>query len=379
MVKPVYLDYAAATPVDPTVIDAMQPFWQDKFYNPSAIYLASRDVGQQLAQARARVAHWLGSQSEEIIFTAGATEANHIAIEGILKRYPDGNIAVSSTEHPAVLKLAEATLNSLIIPVNQTGQVDVDWLMKNITDKTVLISVHYANNETGSIAPIQALSRVVSDIRQQRTKTGVDLPLYLHSDATQAAQYLDLHVNRLGVDLMTISAGKIYGPKQVAALYVRGGIKLSPRLLGGGQERGLRSGTENVAGASGLAAALDLVQSDRHQEAQRIEVLRNQLQNALGEKVVVNGDLKHRLANFLHVSLPGQDGERLVMELDEVGVQAATGAACSANLDQPSHVLQAMGLKPDVIRGSVRFTLGRPTTEQQIQTAIKRIKSVIES
>lgn len=380
--KSIYLDYAAATPIADEVIVAMAPYYQQSWHNPSALYLAGRKTKIALNQARADVAHWLGARPAEIIFTAGATEANQLALTGLMTSLADSKseILVSATEHAAVLGAAEVSPRSSVIPVDQTGRIDLTALEQSIKSQTLIVSVHYANNETGVVQSLKSVSALILAERNRRLAAGEKRPIYLHTDASQAAQYLDLHVSRLGVDLMTLSAGKIYGPKQVAALYIRGGIQLTPLLVGGGQERGLRSGTENVAGAVGMARALSLVQADRQTETKRLAHLRDKFEKTLSSinGIEFNGHRRHRLPNFSHISVAGSDGERLVMELDEAGIQAATGAACSANSQEPSHVLLAMALDRRAIDGSIRFSLGRSTTAADMDKAAKALRSLLD-
>ncbi|HXY17999.1 MAG TPA: aminotransferase class V-fold PLP-dependent enzyme, partial [Candidatus Nitrosopolaris sp.] len=252
--KSIYLDYAAATPVDEKVIAAMQPFFSDQFYNPSATYLAGRAARRALDEARSSVAGWLGARPGEITFTAGATEANNLVISGLMRHFPDGEVLVSAIEHESVLAPA-SQFQCRQIPVTRQGITDLAKLEKMITPKTVLVSVMLVNNELGTVQPVKEVAKILNKSSILR-KGG--LPLYLHSDAAQAASLFDLHVSRLGVDMLSFNGGKIYGPKQSGALYVRAGIELQPLILGGGQERNLRSGTENLAAAAGLAKALEL-------------------------------------------------------------------------------------------------------------------------
>lgn len=372
----IYLDYAAATPLDESVARAMQPYYATSFYNPSATYLAAQDIRKALSVAREQVAHWLGARRSEIIFTAGGTEANNLAIHGIMRQFPGGNIVISSIEHESVQAPAgrydvrEAT-------VQPDGRIDLKDLCQKIDDKTVLISVMYANNEIGTVQPVRDVAKIVGQVRTQRTSK--DLPLYFHSDACQAANYLDLHVARLGVDLLTLNGGKIYGPKQTGALYVKAGIRVLPLIDGGGQEQGLRSGTENVAGAIGLATALQLVQTDRHAESERLRTLQQQFFSSLKQHVPtanVNGSMKYRLPNNLHFTIPGVDNERLLIQLDESGIQAAAGSACSASDEMPSHVLRAIGLSDNDAQASLRLTMGRPTTLTQLEQTIRTLKEL---
>lgn len=373
----VYLDHAAATPLDAEVLKVMQPYWQEKFANPSATYSAAREVKQALADARAAVAHWLGARPAEVVFTAGGTEANNLAVHGVMREFPDGNVVVSAIEHESVLMPARHYENRETA-VGADGRIDLKDLENKIDDRTVLVSVMYANNEIGTIQPIREVARLVESVRRRRNGGG--LPLYLHTDACQAANYLDLHAARLGVDLLTINGGKIYGPKQAGALYVKAGARILPLIDGGGQERGLRSGTENVASIIGLAAALDKAQTIRHQEAKRLQGLQQQFFKEL-EKAApamsINGSLKHRLPNNVHITMPGQDNERLIIELDERGIAAAAGSACSASNEEPSHVLRAIGLDDEAARASLRLTLGRSTTNKDIERCLNALQDIL--
>lgn len=377
--KSIYLDYAAATPLDPRVLKAMQPYFSQVFHNPSSVYLAAREARKVLDQARGTVASCLGAKSGEVIFTSGATEANNLAITGIMKQFTDGEVLVSAIEHESVLAPAGQFTNHLI-PVDKYGIVDLDRLAKMISDKTVLVSVMYVNNEIGSAQPLVKIAQLIEQIKKQRLKAGNQRSLYLHTDAAQAGSLFDLKVSRLGVDLLTINGGKIYGPKQSGALYIKAGTKLSPLLLGGGQEFGLRSGTESLASAVGLAEALKLTQAKKTSELKRLQKLSadfiEQLQQSL-PAAVVNGHTKLRSPHIVSVSLPGQDAERLVMELDERGIQAAVGSACSASKEDPSHVLRAIGLNEPLIRASLRFSLGRGTSEADLKNTVATLVKIL--
>jgi len=376
----IYLDYAAATPMDKSVSDAMQPYFTEKFYNPSATYLAARAVKKDLETARAKVAYWFGARPNEITFTAGTTEANNLVINGVMRQYPDATIVVSAIEHESVLAPAHQ-YDCIETPVTPKGLVDLDALRKNITDNTVLISIMYANNEVGTVQPLNHVGLMVEEIRKDRRNRGIELPLYLHSDAAQAANYLDLHASRLRLDFMTINGGKIYGPKQSGVLYANSHVRLLPQILGGGQERGLRSGTENVAGSIGLAQALDIVQNRRHQEVARLHKLQQVFISELEKhipSVVINGSRGKRLPNNVHVTIPGQDNERLLMGLDEASILCAAGSACSASNEEPSHVLRAMGISEQDAQSSLRFTMGAQTTENMIHATIEAlVKAVV--
>ena len=375
----IYLDYAAATPLDSTVLSAMQPYFADRFYNPSATYLAAKATAKDIEGARARIAGWLGARPSELVFTAGGTEANNLAIHGVMSNHQDGTLLVGRVEHESVLEPARQHQHKEVA-VMTDGRTDLTALEKMLTDQVVMVSIMYANNEIGTVQPLRLIADILQTVRRDRHRRGVKTPLYFHTDACQAGAYLDLHVSRLGVDLMTLNGGKIYGPKQSGVLYVKTGTILGSHIQGGGQEHGLRSGTENVAGIMGLAAALDLVQSRRREEALRIQGLSKRFMEELTKSLPnsrVNGSTKHRLPNNVHVTFPGQDNERLMMSLDEAGIQCALGSACSASSDEPSHVLRAIGMEEADIRSSLRFTLGYGTTEEELEQTVKTLQRLI--
>lgn len=398
MTKPptVYLDHAAATPLDPDVLSVMQPYLSEWFYNPSALYLAAKQVGRDITGAREAVAQTLGARPSEITFTAGGTEANNLAIHGIMTQFPDANIVVSAVEHDSVLKPA-AVHNMRVAEVTSKGIVDLRALRASIDDSTVLVSIMYANNELGTVQPLSSIARIVQDIRHERVTTGNLRPLYLHTDACQAANYLPLTKARLGVDLMTLNGGKIYGSKQTGCLFVRSGVELHAQILGGGQERDIRSGTENVAGIIGFARALTKAQQLREAEHKRLTglkehcirelyarvpngIITTSLQEEASAEEVAEIMKKHpdalahslppTLPNFVHIRIPGADNERLIMELDERGIMAAAGSACSASSDEPSHVLTAIGLSDADAQSSIRFTMGRSTTRADLTRVV---------
>lgn len=376
---PIYLDYAAATPLDSAVLEAMMPYLKDEFYNPSASYQSAKRVRGAINESRRFVAHWLGVKPSEIIFTAGGTEANNLVINGVMSKYSGSEIIISSIEHES-LKEPANQFRCSEAPVDKSGLIDIPKLEKLITDKTALISVVYANNEIGTIQPLREIYMIIEKIRKDRLEKGNKRPLYLHTDACQAGNYLDLHVARLGVDFMTLNGGKIYGPKQSGALYVRAGLELNPFVRGGGQEQGLRSGTENVASCVGFGRALDIAQSMRVEEAQRVSELRDEFIKMLLKsfpKAKINGSLKKRLPNNISVTFPGVDNERLMMQLDESGIMCAVGSACSASNDEPSHVLKAIGLTDEQARSTLRFTLGRQTTQDDLNKVIDSLKEVL--
>ncbi|HSX15495.1 MAG TPA: cysteine desulfurase family protein [Candidatus Saccharimonadales bacterium] len=374
-----YLDHAAATPMDPAVLKAMRPFFSEQFYNPSATYLPAQKVRAALEQARSDVAMVLGARSSEVIFTAGGTESDNLAIAGVMQQFPDANVVVGAVEHDAVLEPARQ-FDCSIASVDAQGVIDLADLESKINAQTVLVSVMYANNEVGTIQPIRQIAALLGRVRDERRQTGNKLPLYFHTDACQAANYLDLQVARLGVDLMTLNGGKIYGPKQSGVLYVSAKVQLAPLIRGGGQERNLRSGTENVAACVGFAKALQLVQAKRHDESKHLSELQSLAFKLIEEKLpgaVVNGSRKHRLPNNIHLTLPGEDNERLLVELDERGILAAAGSACSASDEAPSHVLRAMGLSDADAQASLRLTTGQSTTDSDIQKLITNLSQIV--
>jgi cysteine desulfurase len=379
----VYLDYAAATPVDKRVLDAMLPYFREKFYNPSSDYGPSREVRVAVADARKTVAEAIGAKQTEIIFTAGGTEANNLAILGIADRFPEGEILYSAIEHESVLEpikyLKTKGQRTRSIGVNEQGLVEADRLADKITEDTVLVSIMYANNEVGTIQPIGKISQVVKAARKDRQKRGNKTPLYLHTDACQATQYLDMHASRLGVDMMSINSGKIYGPKQIGAVYVKAGTKISPIIHGGGQESGMRSGTENVPAVVGFAEAIKLASNVKKDEVRRMKDLQQdfcrQILSVKGAQI--NGSMKKRLPNNIHVTFPGIDNEKLLMQLDELGIYASAGSACSAAKGQASQVLSAMGISDREARSSVRFSLGRHTTVEDITRAARVVSKLV--
>lgn len=370
----IYLDHAAATPLDKDVFTAMQPYLFDKFYNPSSPYAPAVAVRRDYENAKSTIASIIGAHSGELIMTAGATESINLAF-GVMK----GHVISSTIEHQAVLETAKRYKHTLV-DVDARGRVNPFDIVKCIKDDTWLVSIGIANSEIGTIQPLSQIAHAITDIRKERLLHGNKTPLYLHTDASQGAGQLDLHVAGLGVDLMTLNAAKIYGPKQVGLLYASRSVKLKPQIFGGGQEQGLRSGTENVPGVIGMAVALKKADSMRSREVKRLLDLRSTMQNTLTEAfpdAVISGHPKHRLAGHLHVSFPGIDAERLVFALEAMGVFVATGSACAANKSTRSHVLSAIGMPDNIADGSLRITLGRDSSESSNEEATKKIIDAI--
>jgi cysteine desulfurase len=374
MSKPIiYLDHAAATPLDERVFRVMEPYFADHFYNPSAAYAPAREVRADLEDARHRLAIVIGAKKDEIILTAGATESVNLAIHGLLAG--GGHAVIGATEHQAVTQAVQPYSHN-IAPADPRGIITPEAVSSAVIDETVLVSITAADSELGTVQSLQKIAAAIEGIRSDRRARGVKTPLYFHSDASQVAGVIDIHVSRLGVDMLSLNAAKCYGPKQVGLLWLRSHIQLEPIVRGGGQERGLRAGTEYVAGAVGFATALENAQAERHKEGARLAELRDKLQHALTNEIpelVVNGHPKRRLPGHLHVSLDGLDAERVIFRLDEDGILAATGAACAANKNTRSSVLEAIGLADTLSDGSLRFTLGKLVDEEMIDRAVPTI------
>ena len=368
----IYLDHAAATPVSQKVLKAMEPYFLDDFFNPSAAYLPAKKVAAEYEAAKGVIAHAIGTKANDIVITAGATEANNLAL-GVVG---SATLLYLVTEHDSVRKPAER-LGGEAVKVLPSGVIDLDDLKAKISDATMLISVSLVNNELGTIQPLAEIAEIIRKVRFNRLSRGIKTPLYLHSDASQALSLLDVNVARLGVDLMTLNAAKVYGPKGVGALYVSHEVKLSPLTVGGGQERGLRSGTENVPGVIGFATAVaeakEHLNGNRKKYAKWKKILLDELQ---GYELV---NRKHSLDNFAVLCYNGIDAERLIFLLEEQGVYVATGAACAASKGVRSHALKAIGLTDGQIAGSLRVTLGETNTEEQIHEAARIINAAVRA
>lgn len=374
----VYLDYAAATPLDPRVFHAMLPYLQENFGNPSSIHAEGRAAKTAVETARAKAAEAIGARPEEVTFTSGVTEAINIALLGALEagKTFGRHVVTVATEHQATLKALEASGAELtLVPVDDEGNVSVDAVLAAIRPDTVLVTLMYANNEIGVIAPIQDIGKKLAKMRRDRKST---YPL-LHTDAAQAPLYLNCNVEDLRVDLMSISGGKMHGPKGTGLLFHRSGVLLAPRFFGGGQEHGLRPGTENVAGIVGCAEALQLAQRDREARSRKVQEVRDLLAAELKNlfpQIAVNGSWKNRLPNNINISLPTVDGEACIVYLDEQGIAASTASSCTAKTSM-SHVLRALGHNDNRIRGSIRFTLGEKTTQDDVVAAARALASVV--
>ena len=403
----IYLDHAAATPVDSRVLEAMEPYFLRDFFNPSAAYLPAKKVASDYEAAKGVIAHAIGAKASDIVITAGATEANNLAFSAIIASFEkalsrDGSLApvvtglapsssvVTSgsprvvpfpklvlyleTEHDSVREIAERC-SSQAVKVLPSGLIDLEDLKAKITDETRLISVALVNNEIGVIQPLAEIAGIIRDVKFDRLKRGVKVPLLLHSDASQALNLLDINVTRLGVDLLTLNAAKVYGPKGVGALYVSHEVKLRPLTYGGGQENGLRSGTENVPGVIGFAKAVELAKEHLNGNRKKYATWRKIFLSELQRYELVNK--KHTLDNFIVLCYNGIDAERLVFLLEEKQIYVSTGAACAASKGVKSHVLKAIGLSDEQIAGSLRLTLGETNDEAQIHEAARIINEVV--
>lgn len=373
----IYLDHAAATPIDPLVVAAMQPYFTELFYNPSSPYVSAVQVKRDYREAKARIARELGVLGDELVMTAGATESINLGLSAA----GDGVLAVGATEHTSVLEVAKH-LGGIVIPADEKGRITAEAVRRSMHSDITLISVGLVNNELGIIQPIDEIMQVVEAERERRRAAGESSPLYVHCDASQGLPLLDIKPKRMGIDLLTLSAAKVYGPKQVGLLWVRPGVTVSARIAGGGQEGGLRSGTENVAGVVGFAVAVELAAKRRSGEIKRLRGLRDEMQRTLEREfpwMIVSSDKKKSLANFLHISFPGIDAERLIFWLEQRGVMVATGSACAANKGTQSHVLTAISMGDEAIRGSLRISLGRLSTEENCQEAARLIIEAVRT
>ncbi len=442
-----YFDYAASTPVDPAVIRAMAPFWADKFGNPGSLHSFGQEASAAVFEARDMIAKSLGCHYSEIVFTGSATEANNLAIRGVLRgimnnesgikngeksiihnsKFIIPKVIVSAIEHDSILgtcrELEKDGVEVVYLPVSKNGIVDLKKLESALDERTILVSIMYANNEVGTIQPIFEISKIIKDFKNRKIK-GQNLnfkeksnqptnqltnyPL-MHTDAVQAFNYLDCNVNNLGTDLMTLSSQKIYGPKGIGLLYVRRNPNyknqilkfelenlnlsaLAPIITGGGQERGFRAGTENVPGIVGFAKAVELISSPssantsagRESENKRLRKLQEYFLKQvkkINSKIELNGDAKNRLPNNINLHIPAKDSrgsaQDLVIALDMAGFAVSPGSACSARVCSPSHVLKALGYSDEKSMSGLRITFGRQTTKADVDGLLKNIRKIL--
>ena len=379
--NPIYLDHAATTPVRPEVLDAMVPYFGASFGNPSSIYSLAQEARKAVDESRENVARTLGARISEIVFTSGGTESDNAALKGVafaLRQVGD-HIVTSSIEHHAVLhtchQLEQFGFNITYLPVDSHGLVDPDDVARAITDRTTLVSVMLANNEIGTIEPIAEISRAVKAEARRRDRT-----IVVHTDAVQAAGFLEVDANKLGVDLLSLSAHKLHGPKGVGALFVRRGTPFEPQQMGGGQERQRRSGTENVPGIVGLGEALRLAQEERDHVSTHCAGLRDKLIAGIQSKMDgtrLNGHPTQRLPNNVNISFEGVEGEPILLGLDLAGICASSGSACSSASLEPSHVLLAIGLSANLAQSSLRITVGRYNTEGEVDRVLAVVPGLV--
>ncbi len=438
--KKIYLDYSAAAPLDKRVLKAMLPYFCDKFGNPSSIHSFGQEAIAGVDKAREQVSRFLNCEPDEIIFTSGATESDNLAIKGVIKAiqkspnppsassgqalYQGGiknlHIITSSIEHPAVLEpcreLEKEGVEAAYLPVKTNGVIDAGELKKAIKENTALVSIMYANSEVGSVQPIREIGKIISKINEKKLKDWKNAkpavrgnkprPIYFHVDATQAVNFLNCDTRWNYIDLLSMSGHKIYGPKGAGALYVKTGIPIEPLQLGGHQENGLRSGTYNVPGIVGLGRAIELLELNKTKKPpcaealedkqknnkttaqksiqprnKKIEKLRDRLVSGVMKNipdVILNTDRENAVPSHANFSFLGVEGESILISLDLEGIAVSTGSACASGKLEPSYVLLAMGIKPEVAHSSIRFSLGKFTTEQEIKKAIKILPPIIK-
>jgi len=372
--RPVYMDHAATTPVRPEVVEAMLPYFSERFGNPSSIYALAREAKEAVEEARGRVAAAIGANPEEVYFTSGGTEADNWAVKGVALRGKGDHIVTSAIEHHAVLHPCQALEKQgyrvTSLPVDEFGRVEPAAVEEAITDATVLVSVMAANNEIGTIQPIAAIAKIAHDHK-----------VPFHTDAVQAIGAFPVDVDAMGADLLALSAHKFGGPKGVGALYVRKGTRIGTFMDGGAQERGRRAGTENVPGIVGLGCAIELAVAEMPQNAPRLAGMRDRLIRGILDaipEIRLNGHPTERLPNNVNVAFRYVEGESILLMLDALGIAASTGSACTSASLEPSHVLTSCGLPPEEAHGSLRLTLGSRNTEEDVDYVLSVLPGVIE-
>ena len=375
MADRIYLDYAATAPVLPEVLEAMLPFFSGNYGNPSGIYKTGRDARKAVEAARRQTAEVLGAESREVYFTSGGSESDNLAIKGtaMALREKGNHIVTSCIEHPAVLNtchwLEKQGFRVTYLPVNEYGIVSPDELQRMIQPETVLVSIMTANNEIGTIEPVAH----IGEICHERN-------VLFHTDAVQAVGMLNVRADELKADMISISAHKFHGPKGIGALFIRKGTRLDPIIHGGSQERGLRAGTENVPGIVGMGKAIDIAESERKINSERIRMLRDMLIRMILQRIpktILNGHPNKRLPNNCSFSFEGIESEALLLRLDLAGISASGGSACTTGSMEISHVLQSIGLNQEMSKGSIRLTLGRETTREEIERTAKVLSEIV--
>ncbi|MEI6144643.1 MAG: aminotransferase class V-fold PLP-dependent enzyme [Candidatus Berkelbacteria bacterium] len=391
--KRIYLDHSATTPVAPEVLEAMLPYFSEKFGNASSVHSFGQEARGAVDNSRHQIAEVLNSKSTEIIFTSGGSEADNLAVRGVIEAltsYQFTNesenettnkkklhVVTSAFEHHAILETvkeleADGKIEATFISPNKDGLVEVADVEAAIKPNTVLVSIMYVNNEIGTVQPIRAIGQMIEKLNKARGQK-----IYFHIDAVQAAEYFDMNVDTLHVDLLTMSAHKIYGPKGIGLLYVRSGVQIKHQIIGGGQEYKKRAGTENVASIVGFAKAVELINQSNNG---LIAKLRDKLTDGLLKipNSCLNGSRELRSPANVNISFMNAEGEAILLNLDMEGIAASTGSACTSGSLSPSHVLLSMGLKPEQCHGSIRFTLGRKTTEEEIDKVLAVMPGIIE-
>ena len=375
-IKKIYLDYAATTPVDPRVVKAMLPYFSEKFGNTMSLYSFGQEAKEALEESREVIADLIRAKANEIIFTSSATESNNLALKGIAfaNKNKGRHIIISSIEHPCIMEsakwLEKEGFEITRLRVDGYGQVDPDDIKKAIRKDTILVSVMHANNEIGTIEPIEEIGKICREKE-----------VYFHTDAAQSFGKISIDVDKMNIDLLTASSHKMYGPKGVACVFIRKGTKITPIIHGGGHEFGFRSSTVNVAAIVGFAKACDICRKEMKKENERLIKLRDKLINGVLEKIKfshLNGHPQKRLPNNANFSFDFVEGESMVVQLDLLGIAASTGSACSSAKLEPSHVLLAIGLKPEQIHGSLRLSLGRWTRESDINYVLKVLPKIVK-
>jgi cysteine desulfurase len=369
------MDNNATTQVAPEVVEEMMPYYTQFYGNPSSMHTFGGNVGMKLKQARAKLAGLLGAQPEEIVYTSCGTESDSTAIWAALRGNPDKrHIITSKVEHPAIKNLGEYLngngYRTTFVPVNDKGNLDLDYLYDHLSDDTAIVSLMWANNETGVIFPIDEIAQKVTD-----------RGIVFHTDAVQAAGKIPLNMAKSRVDMLSLSGHKLHAPKGVGALYVRKGTKYAPFLMGGHQEHGRRGGTENVASIIGMGKAAELVADKMEMENSRVPALRDKLEQALLEKIpnsMVNGDVSNRLPNTSSIAFEYVEGEAILLMMDEFNICASSGSACTSGSLEPSHVLRAMGVPFTAAHGSIRFSLSSYNTEDEVDLVIDKLPPIIE-
>ena len=371
----IYLDNNATTPIDPAVAAKMATFLREQFGNPSSLYPVGRSAKEALTESREAVAEFMGAHRSEITFTGSGTEADNFALQGVLEAFPDKTeIITSAIEHPAVLETARALEKRGVAvryaPVDGTGLVDLDFIRSAVTPRTALVSIMHANNELGTIQPIEEIARIAHD-----------KGALVHTDAVQSFGKIPVDVGRLGVDLLSVSAHKVYGPKGIGALYIRRGTDIRPFIHGGHQERGLRAGTENTAGIVGFGEAVRVLGERMKKDKERLEKLAQRLKTGIEgriPKVRFNGHPERRVKSTLNFAFPGLEAEAILLALATKGISVSTGSACSEESEEASHVLLAIGLRPEIARSCIRMSLGRFNTEEDVTTVLAELPEIIE-